>query len=1131
MKRGVSLLFLAILILASIGQVFSLPVTEPVHAAATLPSNLDDWIARVTPASGPCQDAITGYKTYISGNKDLPSADNAVSMFREYYYSAHECLSEVDQAWSNPKGASPHPYLTGYAYLQAFQLDPNDIENSVAAYNKELGILQSTSDGAINWDIINPLAASEASLLLINKMAQNPAWVNVITSAVLDQIDILDVSGIIHEKVSTAWENMVNGTLWDPTNSKKMYHVTISSYINGPDFKVDSPANFTHFSFGPAASGIENYRDSTIQYASPTAFYQDAYGLMTTVLALQPLTTDNAASQLKDNQTKQAAASSVSDSITSKVIGVSQDRCGSGPSFLDFSEYFPYIFCNGVLLVMDIGEVLIDGASTLLLRTSGIPGALQNTQKTVFSLPPGQDDKNTFVGPVEQKLVDSSGGQLVRNAYNYVLGITNAAVLLLLIAIALANILQVQVNIYSFKKLLPGLIIGLILANASFFIVRAGLEISGQLAKGLIEQTQKKCTPVYISESAFVSAVAGSTPCGIDAYHATFRAFSSVKQDPTAHLTKIQNGKELPDTSLVFQQAILNFFLWAAAIMVFILAFLFMVRTFVFFFAVSVAPLAFIGLYFPPLGFAWKRWSTLVVNWTFMPLISYFWLWMGFMWFRVVPLDATFLNYLLGYVFGVAMIYQAMKTPFTLAGEAKGIYGKLESKIKGAPKQVWNVTGKKSVEAIGARAMATPLGDAKRFIDKIEENRKTRNEQFSKGYSPNAVKKVESKKRDLELFKQKAEIEIREHEATAKQFEAEGRYRESSVHRNEIEIAQKNIEIEEKKFLNQDGMSRGMRRAIRIVQDEKVRGLEKEGRETATASLGMTSEELLATGKGTRSDSYRELKDAIKDSQAVTKEVVELVRRTNENQYAEGRVGGKTGQNDALLKQWRLESNMRAEGMKKSLDKEAEDRLKRTQYLTILRGKPEKRIGESDDSVAVRGQIYKSAEKIVREALREEVGKRKENVISMTLDVKDDVSKALSNLLSSTPIPINATGEEMENRLKAGAEYVARYEDLNRQANSNKDRIDLDLLKASIDTILQHTRSLTSPGAVKDNARLEGLIAQIDKGLAPKDLDAFKKELKEFTQKSEFVKPKYRDIVKDANDLMRNPAPKPGSTP
>lgn len=327
------------------------------------------------------------------------------------------------------------------------------------------------------------------------------------------------------------------------------------------------------------------------------------------------------------------------------------------------------IMCEVTVVMRNMGIFVLTSAGVLLGKTAGLNVPEEESKNSLFGWVQG----TALDGKVEDKLVDSQMGAVSRAAYARVLNLVNSAILLLFIIIALANILQIQVNAYSFKKLLPGLIIGLLLANASYFIVRAGLELSGSVADGLISRKD-------------VNDSGGNVRSFLD----TFKKFGTVDGDITKPLMIAgQDG----DLRLVFQQAVLNLFLWAAAILVLILALLFAFRSLIFFFAVPLAPLAFLGLYFPPLGFVWKRWSGLMVNWIFMPVVAFFWLWLGFLWFRAVAsVDTGFFAYTLGYIFGIAMFWLAVKTPFSLAGEAKFLYGKLESKLNAAPGKLWGAT-------------------------------------------------------------------------------------------------------------------------------------------------------------------------------------------------------------------------------------------------------------------------------------------------------------------------------------------------------------------------------------------------------------------------------------------------------
>lgn len=68
------------------------------------------------------------------------------------------------------------------------------------------------------------------------------------------------------------------------------------------------------------------------------------------------------------------------------------------------------------------------------------------------------------------------------NAWKFSLGLINVVVILALLAIAFANILHLNINTYAAKKALPGLIIGVVGANASLLLIRFVLDVAKSLA-------------------------------------------------------------------------------------------------------------------------------------------------------------------------------------------------------------------------------------------------------------------------------------------------------------------------------------------------------------------------------------------------------------------------------------------------------------------------------------------------------------------------------------------------------------------------------------------------------------------------------------------------------------------------
>lgn len=360
-------------------------------------------------------------------------------------------------------------------------------------------------------------------------------------------------------------------------------------------------------------------------------------------------------------------------------------KCGRENAAFGLTTFLPVAYCNITEFARNISIFLLRSAMNLLVVTAGLPIEQSSSikSKSGQALLFGELTNTGFGGRIEEKLLDDDAGRVSRAAYSRILGIVNGLVLVLLIAIALANILQIQINVYSFNKLLPGLVVGLILANASFFIVRATLEISGYTATALIPAES-----VCVTDATGKCVPKSGAPQMLDQFELLGTATLNKEGNYTTN-----GGKDI-DFGLVTQQAILNLALIVAAVMIFILGFLFAIRSLIFYIALPLAPFAFIGLYYPPLKFFWDRWWGFVSSWAFMNVVAFFWLWLGFNWIAATTTSAkgagsNFFVYLINYIFGVAIIYMAMRTPFTIHKDVQMVMNNWNK----VGKVAWGVSG------------------------------------------------------------------------------------------------------------------------------------------------------------------------------------------------------------------------------------------------------------------------------------------------------------------------------------------------------------------------------------------------------------------------------------------------------
>jgi hypothetical protein len=136
----------------------------------------------------------------------------------------------------------------------------------------------------------------------------------------------------------------------------------------------------------------------------------------------------------------------------------------------------------------NIGGVLSNvGSGIFVIFACFASAAFKNALTTLTGIIGGLTNYSDPTKPssIEQQLnpnnPDSNKGFIV--AWKYVLGFLNIIVILALLAIAFANILHLNINTYAAKKALPGLVLGVIGANASLLLIRFILDLAQALAQ------------------------------------------------------------------------------------------------------------------------------------------------------------------------------------------------------------------------------------------------------------------------------------------------------------------------------------------------------------------------------------------------------------------------------------------------------------------------------------------------------------------------------------------------------------------------------------------------------------------------------------------------------------------------
>jgi len=290
---------------------------------------------------------------------------------------------------------------------------------------------------------------------------------------------------------------------------------------------------------------------------------------------------------------------------------------------------------------------------------------------------------------------DSGAGSSVAGVWNSLIALCNSLIIVVLIFIAFANILRININTYSIKKMLPTLIFAVIAANFSFLFCRIIVDTSNVVmyqlvVGGGIDTNIESSSCVERTEKAKSSdASDGATrerKSGISGIIDTF-CFPEVTKE-IVEIKKDEDKGKLSAKGLG-KFIFLTLLEFAGSVVIFILAFLFFIRNYIIYFLVALSPLAVMSIILPVTKKAWSMWWSNFWKWAYLPVVSLFWLWVGGKF-----IGSIYESVLLSAIFAGVCYYLAITTPFKIGGGIMSSWGNLG-------KKAWGKTGGKAVNWAG----------------------------------------------------------------------------------------------------------------------------------------------------------------------------------------------------------------------------------------------------------------------------------------------------------------------------------------------------------------------------------------------------------------------------------------------
>ncbi len=263
-------------------------------------------------------------------------------------------------------------------------------------------------------------------------------------------------------------------------------------------------------------------------------------------------------------------------------------------------------------------------------------------------------------------LADQVRSEMVVGLWRSVLSIVNIVAIIGLIAIAIANILRVQIETYNIRRMLPTLVLAIILANFSHLICRFMIDFAQVFTNFFI-----------YDNAAFHGDINGINVAKAFGLHVSYSGTSAVIGGSGALIGVI--------AGFLFVSFIGGFLIYILfgliivlipSFLVFILSLMMYVRLYVIWFLVILSPLAFFAFLFEPLKSVWGFWWNWFLKWLFLAPVGFFFLRLaveiGFYGSAASEIggaaSAEGISNFATWMFGLGMVFFALYVPFVWGG-------------------------------------------------------------------------------------------------------------------------------------------------------------------------------------------------------------------------------------------------------------------------------------------------------------------------------------------------------------------------------------------------------------------------------------------------------------------------------
>lgn len=273
---------------------------------------------------------------------------------------------------------------------------------------------------------------------------------------------------------------------------------------------------------------------------------------------------------------------------------------------------------------------------------------------------------------VRESLLITLEANTLENSWQYAIFFVNIIAIFVLIAIALANALRLNLETYAIKKTLPSLIAGFILANFSLLLCKALLDVSDLLVEeiqNIFVTGDQSLIDQIMMNTIHINMDTGESGEAANIIQAAIQNFGSGAFADIAVITNSmasESGYE--ELTLIVNLLIASFIYALPLIVVIVLAFIVIIRHIIVHILIALAPIAIILLFFPPTKSIGEKWLNYFLTWTFILPIIFFILGVSTLFTPTIEGgDTSLTESIVGYMSGIFMMVVAILTPLSLS--------------------------------------------------------------------------------------------------------------------------------------------------------------------------------------------------------------------------------------------------------------------------------------------------------------------------------------------------------------------------------------------------------------------------------------------------------------------------------